>query len=100
MGLVTSFQAIASVAPMALQLFSVWDKVHWRNMLETVDQLLQGMLSLLLRCDLSTSTSLCLQHEPQKHDFRWVPLYPMLTNADPKNGLEPSSPLHLSQLQI
>ena len=30
----------------------------WRNMLETVDQLLQGMLSLLLRCDLSTSTSL------------------------------------------
>ena len=30
----------------------------WRNILEAVDQLLQGMLSLLLRCDLSTSTSL------------------------------------------
>ena len=29
-----------------------------------VDQLLQGMFSLLLRCDLSTSTSPCLQHEP------------------------------------
>ena len=28
------------------------------NILETVDQLLQGMLSLLLRCDLSRSTSL------------------------------------------
>ena len=72
----------------------------WRNILETVDQLLQGMLFLLLRCDLSTSTSLCLPHEPytaifasvakggrwpQKHDFLGVPLHPMLSNANLEN---------------
>ena len=32
--------------------------------MKTVDQLLQGMRSLLNRCDLSSTTSLCLQHEP------------------------------------
>ena len=32
--------------------------------METVGQLVQVMLSLLLRCDLSTSASLCLQDEP------------------------------------
>ena len=35
----------------------------------TVDQLLQGILSLLSRGDFSTSTSLCLQHEPYSAIF-------------------------------
>jgi len=35
----------------------------WLNM-ETVDEVLQGILSRLLGCNLSTSSSLCLQHEP------------------------------------
>lgn len=38
-----------------------YDRI-WRHV--TVDQLLQGVPSLLLQCDLSASTSLCLQHEP------------------------------------
>ena len=72
----------------------------WRDM-ETVDQLLQGKLSLLLRWDLSASTSLCLQHEPYSAIFisvtrgrRWRQRHrktrflfgstsPMLSNANP-----------------
>ena len=46
----------------------LWQQRIWRNK-ETVDQLLQWMLSLLLRCDLSTSTSLCLLHEPYSAKF-------------------------------
>ena len=37
--------------------------------METVDQFLQGMLSLLLQCDLPTGTSLCLQREPYSATF-------------------------------
>ena len=37
--------------------------------METVDQLLQGMLSLLMQCDLSTGTSLCWQREPYSTTF-------------------------------
>ena len=68
----------------------------WRDM-ETMDQILQGMLSLLLRCDLSTSSSLfslfsywiILRHiyfnddvrEIAKHDFRSVLHLHILSNA-------------------
>jgi len=71
----------------------------WRN-IKTVDELLQGMLSLLLPCYLSTSTSLCLRHVPsfaifpsvsrrrrwrqrhRKHDFHSILLFPMISNAN------------------
>ena len=49
------------------------------------------MLSLLLRCDLTTNASLRLQYEEDdddvrdigKHDFRSVLLHPMLANVNP-----------------
>ena len=65
--------------------------------METVDQLLQGKLSLLLQCNLWTSSSLCLWHEPyfvifilsreddddvrdsRKHDLRSVLQHLMLS---------------------
>ena len=61
--------------------------------METVDQPLQGMLSLLLRCDLSKSTSfeayLFLSQEDDeyvrdigKHDFLSVLLHPILFKAN------------------
>ena len=37
--------------------------------MEMVDQLFQRKLCLLLRCELSTSTSLCLQHQPYSAIF-------------------------------
>ena len=37
--------------------------------METVDQLVQGMLSVLLRWDLWTSASFCLKHEPYSATF-------------------------------
>jgi len=40
--------------------------------MKTVDQLLQGTLSLLLQHDLSPSASLCLQHEPENNLFRHI----------------------------
>ena len=76
--------------------------------METVDQLLQGMLSLLLRCDLSRSACLCLKHEPYsttlislteddddvrdigKHDLRSVLIHPILPNANHKTKLKSS----------
>ena len=47
--------------------------------MEKVDQLLQGMLPLplLLRRDLSTSTSLCLQHQPYSAIFISEVIYEM-----------------------
>ena len=42
----------------------------------TVEQLLQGMLPLLLPCDLSTRTSLRLQHEPYSAIFSLVSTSP------------------------
>ena len=70
--------------------------------METVGQLVQVMASLLLRCDLSSSTSpvysMSMSHilpyvfpsrdddddvrDIGKHDFRSVLLHPMLSNAN------------------
>ena len=79
--------------------------------METVDPLLQGMLSLPLRCDLSTSTSPCWQHEPYstmfisvtrddddvrdmgKHDFRSVLRHPRTHNSNPVKIFSFCSPI-------
>jgi len=62
--------------------------------METVDELLQGMLSLLWRCDLSRHIYLSRDNDDEvrvdigKNDFRSVLLHPMLSSANQGHPVE------------